>query len=609
MTVQSINNRVVADNSLTSTAQDKVQAAASVEDAFMAVLQQTSQRFGAQLGSNASAGADSMLAEHITRVSVSVKSDKPQAQRDDTATQRAPVTKASRPAAKADKPRAASSDDNSNAAASSDATAAPAAADDNAPAAAASDDGKAPAAKAQDDSNTAADSNGSQTAATTDTNAAANAVAEQQKAVVEIDITVEETITTVEVVSTGDQAAQIDPNQQAAQLLAGQAASGQNAAGAKDPLAGLSKDDRQRVNDLQKQIVADLNQGDAADALDAATQMVSQLAANISQQLNGTQNLHQGKATTATAQDQAKDLANMLAGSGAQMQVNVQVTQATQSDTTATQTAQTLLDAQAQIEQAAQTQVAAVDPNAGRAGQDQGQNANSQAQPDPTAVLTPVAGAPGQAAPVVEDTPKVFSAVLAAQMEAANQASTETAPTPQITGIANVGQPQAASQTNSAQSTAQTARAPRVPLQQQVMDQVNVQIDKAVKDGADVVKIQLKPHELGKIEIKLEVSADGHVNATVTAEKPETLALLQKDSKGLEKALENAGLKTDGTATSFNLKGQEHQQNADRGGNNSQRQGRGRAGGADLGEDPLAGSVQAAQSRLSGGRSGVDISV
>ncbi|MGE5502966.1 MAG: flagellar hook-length control protein FliK, partial [Actinomycetota bacterium] len=135
-----------------------------------------------------------------------------------------------------------------------------------------------------------------------------------------------------------------------------------------------------------------------------------------------------------------------------------------------------------------------------------------------------------------------------------------------------------------------------------------VQIDKQVKDGADTVKINLKPVELGKIEIKLEVGPEGRVSATITADRPETLAVLQKDAKGLEKALGDAGLKADSQAMSFNLRG-EQQQNADRGNNSDRRSGRsrGRAIGA-VDDTRGLGGPAAAQPRL-GGRSGVDISV
>ena len=48
----------------------------------------------------------------------------------------------------------------------------------------------------------------------------------------------------------------------------------------------------------------------------------------------------------------------------------------------------------------------------------------------------------------------------------------------------------------------------------------------------------------------------------VSIERPETFELLQRDARGLEKALQDAGLKTDSGSLSFNLKGEEEQDTA-----------------------------------------------
>jgi flagellar hook-length control protein FliK len=89
----------------------------------------------------------------------------------------------------------------------------------------------------------------------------------------------------------------------------------------------------------------------------------------------------------------------------------------------------------------------------------------------------------------------------------------------------------------------------------QVFDQIKVKITRATKAGLDQVSIQLKPESLGRVDIKLEVSADGKVQATVTADKQDTLNLLQNDSQGLERALQDAGLRTDANSLQFNLRG------------------------------------------------------
>ena len=87
-----------------------------------------------------------------------------------------------------------------------------------------------------------------------------------------------------------------------------------------------------------------------------------------------------------------------------------------------------------------------------------------------------------------------------------------------------------------------------------VIQQIAVNIAKAIQGGTDRIIIQLKPAALGRVEVRLEVTADGRVQAVVTADRPETLEALQRDARGLERALQDAGLRTDSNSLSFNLK-------------------------------------------------------
>ena len=87
-------------------------------------------------------------------------------------------------------------------------------------------------------------------------------------------------------------------------------------------------------------------------------------------------------------------------------------------------------------------------------------------------------------------------------------------------------------------------------------DQVAVQIGKAAADGLDKISIQLKPESLGRIDVQLQVGHDGHVNATIAAHQQTTLDLLRRDSYSLQRALQDAGLRTDAGSLSFNLSGQ-----------------------------------------------------
>lgn len=103
----------------------------------------------------------------------------------------------------------------------------------------------------------------------------------------------------------------------------------------------------------------------------------------------------------------------------------------------------------------------------------------------------------------------------------------------------------------------QVLRPPRPPVPpQEVTNQVAVQIKKAIGQGNDQIRIQLKPAELGRVEVKLEVSQDGRAVAVVSAERSETLDLLQRDAASLRQALQDAGLSTDSKSLSFNLQGE-----------------------------------------------------
>ena len=64
----------------------------------------------------------------------------------------------------------------------------------------------------------------------------------------------------------------------------------------------------------------------------------------------------------------------------------------------------------------------------------------------------------------------------------------------------------------------------------------------------------MKPEDLGRIDVKLEMSEDQKVKVTVTADNKDTLTLLQSDSRTLERALNDAGLRTDTANLQFNLR-------------------------------------------------------
>ena len=163
----------------------------------------------------------------------------------------------------------------------------------------------------------------------------------------------------------------------------------------------------------------------------------------------------------------------------------------------------------------------------------------------------------------------------------------------------------AQSAADDAAPTAPTNQASQ-PEEPAPLDQLKVQIDKGIKSGNDTINVQLRPDDLGRVEIKLEVQ-NGDVKATVTADKPETLQLLKNDAPVLQQALHDAGLNADSTALSFQLRGEQQQQRQT--GQNSGRANR-RVQDVSLSADDTAPAtaMNMARSRLQSA-GGVDINV
>lgn len=131
--------------------------------------------------------------------------------------------------------------------------------------------------------------------------------------------------------------------------------------------------------------------------------------------------------------------------------------------------------------------------------------------------------------------------------------------------IANLSQ----NQSTNAAAAAQKSDRP-APSQRNVMEQVTVQITKAVNSGMDKINIQLRPASLGRVDVQLEMSGDGRISATIIAENRDTLDMLQRGSRDLAKALNDAGLQADSQDLNFSLR-ENNQQAANNGSNNDEK--------------------------------------
>ena len=101
---------------------------------------------------------------------------------------------------------------------------------------------------------------------------------------------------------------------------------------------------------------------------------------------------------------------------------------------------------------------------------------------------------------------------------------------------------------------------------------VPVEIAAAARAGKTRFDISLDPIDLGRIDVRINVDRNGQVTSHLTVEKPETLQMLRQDAPQLQRALDDAGLKTGSNGLSFSLRdqnssGQNSGQNNDNGGN------------------------------------------
>jgi flagellar hook-length control protein FliK len=90
-----------------------------------------------------------------------------------------------------------------------------------------------------------------------------------------------------------------------------------------------------------------------------------------------------------------------------------------------------------------------------------------------------------------------------------------------------------------------------LPIQQIVNE-----VDQSLQTGQNVVRIQLHPENLGKIDIRLSSDASG-LGINIMAENASTKRLLESQVEILRQSLDNAGLHL--SHMNFGMKGQEGQ--------------------------------------------------
>jgi flagellar hook-length control protein FliK len=146
------------------------------------------------------------------------------------------------------------------------------------------------------------------------------------------------------------------------------------------------------------------------------------------------------------------------------------------------------------------------------------------------------------------------------------QAQTAAPQSPAATTAAPAAANSMPVQTAAPSVTASVQVAPHVPAAAPNLNSLAVDIAARSQSGAKEFSIRLDPPELGRVDVRLSIDATGKAEAHLSADHPETLNLLQKDSATLTQALRDSGLDVSQRGLNFSLRGQNSQSGNDQGG-------------------------------------------
>lgn len=185
-------------------------------------------------------------------------------------------------------------------------------------------------------------------------------------------------------------------------------------------------------------------------------------------------------------------------------------------------------------------------PTDAQAPRDAAAPADAPAEPKAPAPHHPQAQASEHAAPAARTTP-TERPELPANAAAPAQVNASTPPPP-FNLAAHIPAPLAASPLAALRldTTAENA----IPVAG-----LAVEIVSRAMDGHRRFDIRLDPPELGRIDVRLDVDHGGKVTSRLMVERVETLDLLRRDAPQLERALQHAGLNTEG-GLEFSLRDQ-----------------------------------------------------
>jgi len=158
-----------------------------------------------------------------------------------------------------------------------------------------------------------------------------------------------------------------------------------------------------------------------------------------------------------------------------------------------------------------------------------------------TTPAPPIPPATAQGRPAAEAAARASTAV-AADQPTVNAPAASTAPTPTpvaVSPVASAAVPAAAAHSAAAPAPTGTGTAGSAVPQ---LDTIANAVRLASLGNGRSLTVSLSPRELGKVEISVSRQDSGPAAVTLAVERPETLALLRRDTPALQSALDQAGL-------------------------------------------------------------------
>ena len=133
----------------------------------------------------------------------------------------------------------------------------------------------------------------------------------------------------------------------------------------------------------------------------------------------------------------------------------------------------------------------------------------------------------------------------------ATKAGADATQNPGVATPASTANPAAAPVNPAIAATNAPAQTPGVAVP---LSGLAVEITAQAHAGKNHFDIRLDPPDLGRIHVSLDVDRDGNVSTRLVVDRADTLDLLKRDASSLERALQQAGLKTSDHALDFSLR-------------------------------------------------------